>query len=271
MVKIPEIKLKDGNKIPQLGFGTWKLFGQDVIGPLTTALDLGYNHIDTAERYENQKAIGEVLKNFNRKKVFITSKVWITKLSHDNVIDSCENTLRELQTDFIDLFLIHWPIKEISFKETLRAMEELKKNGKIRSIGVSNFAIKHLKDALNSGIEFVNNQVEFHPGLYQKELMEFCNKNKISVTAYCPNARGEISSDKLIKSIGEKYQKSPAQVSLRWLVQKGIVIIPKSTNKIHIEENMRIFDWSLSKEDEKKIDGLGNSKRMINPDFADFD
>ena len=162
-----KFKLKDGNEIPALGLGTWQLIGETCTRVVRKALELGYRHIDTAEIYGNQREIGTAIKGFPREELFITSKVWTNHLRYEDVLKACEQTLEELGTDYLDLYLIHWPSEEVPLRETLGAMKELKKKGKIRSIGVSNFEIKHLEEALKvAGDLVINNQIEFHPYLY---------------------------------------------------------------------------------------------------------
>lgn len=269
-MKIPAIRLRDGSKMPALGLGTWELRGERCRLAVRSALKLGYTLIDTAEIYWNQGDIGKAIQGLDRGKLFITSKAWIANLRRGKLLNACVKTLKDLGTDYLDLYLIHWPSRGVPVSETLEAMKELKKQGKIRSIGVSNFTISHLQEALGTGIEITNNQVEFHPSLYQKELLDFCRREKISVTAYSPLARGGVCRNETIKSIAEKYSKTPAQVSLRWLLQKGAAVIPKSGSKTHLRENMDVFGWSLKRQDEERIDNLGNHDRKVNPFFADF-
>lgn len=272
-----EFRLNDGNKIPALGLGTWQLTGRKCVQAVKTALKLGYRHIDTAELYENQAEIGEAIKDFDRRKLFLTSKVWFNNLRYDDVLASCEKTLKELKTNYLDLFLIHWPNRQIPLKETLDAFKELLNDGRVESVGVSNFTIHHLKDALKIAkakavsVPITVNQVEFHPRFYQKELLEFCKKNKIVVTAYSPLGRGALLEDKTLKEIAARRGKTPAQVCLRWALEKGAVVIPKASSEEHLKENLRVFGWRLSKQDAEKIDSLNKNERIIAPNFSDFD
>jgi 2,5-diketo-D-gluconate reductase B len=261
----PELELKGGNKIPVLGLGTWQLTGKKCIDIVEKALELGYRHIDTAEVYGNQSEIGKAIKYFHRSEIFLTSKVWTNHLHYDDVIEACNRTLEELNTDYLDLYLIHWPSTEVPFEETFRALEELVVDGKVESVGVSNFTINHLKEALKVAKNPITvNQVEFHPYLYQKDLLEFCNKNGIVTTAYSPLGRGSILRDEAIKKIADKNNKTSAQVCLKWCLQKGVVVIPKSGSEEHLKENLDIFDWNISKEDMKRIDLLDKGKSVIN-------
>ena len=261
-MKISSMEIGDGS-VPVLGLGTWQLKGNECVNTVKKAIELGYSHIDTAEEYRNEEEIGKAIFNFNRDELFITSKVWPNHFEFKKTIKACNNSLERLKTDYIDLYLMHWPKTKIPFEETLKAMQKLKEGGKIKHIGVSNFDIKQLKKAMESGVKIANNQVEFHPGLYQKDLLGFCKENNITVTAYSPIARGKVFEMKTIKEIAEKYEKTEAQVSLRWLLQKGTIVIPKASSKQHLKENMAIFDWKLEKEDIQKIDDLGNSQRLI--------
>ncbi|MDP6671118.1 MAG: aldo/keto reductase [archaeon] len=268
---IPFETLNTGQKMPVLGLGTWLLTGQKCTQSVSQALELGYTHIDTAKAYENHREIASALENFDRKKIFITSKIWLTDLEPDAVGPACNQILKDLETDYLDLLLIHWPNKSVPVSETLGAMNDLAKQGKTKAIGVSNFTISHLKEALDSKAAKISvNQVEFHPLLYQKGLLEFCKSKGISVTAYCPLGRQGDLRHRAIKEIAERNERTAAQVCLRWLVQKGLVVIPKASSESHLEENMQIFDWELSNEDVEAIDSINRNKRVCNPTFADF-
>jgi diketogulonate reductase-like aldo/keto reductase len=265
MKEIPVQKFKDNYSIPVLGLGTWQVIGKECEITVKKALEIGYRHIDTAEFYENQKEIGRAIRGFDRSELFITSKVWLTNLRFENVLKSCELTLKDLNTPYLDLYLIHHPNPEIPLEETLRAMKILHDQGKVRSIGVSNFDVPLLEKAL--GIEEIPicvNQVEFHPYFYQKELLEFCKKHDVVLVAYSPLARGKIIKDKTINELVDKYGKTPAQISLRWILQKDAITIPKARSEEHLKENFDVFDWKLSKEDVKKIDSIGIMKSSIN-------
>lgn len=267
-----KLVLRDGNKIPALGLGTWLLNGDECISAVKLALELGYRHIDTAEGYNNQKEIGLALEGFDRSKVFITSKIWMGNLHYSEVLRLCNKALQELRTDYLDLLLIHWPNKRIPMEETFDAFEELVDTGKVISIGVSNFTVNHLKDAMNvEKVPVAVNEVEFHPYLYQEDLIEFCSKNRIITIAYSPLARGNCLRDTIICEIAKKYNKTAAQICLRWNLQKGNVIIPKSRSKDRLRENMDVFDWELLKVDVESIDVLNKNLRYVNPKFNEFD
>ncbi len=267
------LPLNSQTDIPIVGFGTWKLTGDECYKSVEEALKVGYRHIDTADRYGNHTVIAQVIKDSKipRKELFITTKVWHSDLHKQKVIDSAKRFLEELGTDYIDLLLIHWPNKDIPISETLQGFQTLKDQGLIKSIGVSNFTIHHLEDALQTGIEITNNQVEYHPSLNQRPLKDFCDKNNIIITAYSPMAQGYEIEIPQIKKLAQEYKKSPAQIILKWLINQNIIVIPKSTNPQRVKENIELFDWELSPEDIKTLDNLNEDYRSANPPFSEFD
>lgn len=252
-------KFKDGNKTPALGLGTWNLTGENGKRVILKALEIGYRHLDTAEAYKNHRVIGEAIgqSGFKREEVFVTSKVPARNLAKDSVIESCKRALNELGTDYLDLFLIHWPNPSIPIEETLSAFLELKETGLIRSVGVSNFSIEELKEALATEVPIVNNQVELHPSLGQKELKIFCDERGILITAYSPLARGADLNLKQIIEISEKYNRPASQVIINWIIQKGMIAIPKSGDEKHLQENYNALKWKLAKEDIDLINQIG--------------
>jgi len=267
-----KIKLKDGNQIPVLGLGTWQLTGKECIKIVKKALELGYNHIDTAEAYGNHKEIGKALKGFGRSDIFITSKLWRSDLDYKDALKACNKALSDLGIEHLDLYLIHWPNRNVPMEETFRALKELIEENKIKSAGVSNFTINHLKDAIEiSEIPINVNQVEFHPYLYQKELWDFCKDNNIQITAYSPLGRTNIFDDPTIIELTKKYDKTPAQICLRWEIEKGLVVIPKSSSENHLKQNMEIFNWKLKEEDIEKIDSIDKHHRFVKTTFHEFD
>jgi len=253
-------ELSNGHRIPVLGLGTWHLSGSECRYVVRKALELGYRHIDTAEMYGNQREIGEAIKGFSRSKMFVTSKVWSSNLLYNDVLKACDRTLLELDTSYLDLYLIHWPNPSVPLKETFKALEELVSEGKVRSVGVSNFDVSLLRDALEvAGIPVTVDQVRFHPYSYERDLIEFCKDNKVVVTAYSPLGRGSMISDRTIWDTAAKYNKTPAQICLRWCLQKGTVVIPKARSEEHLKENMGIFDWRISEGDIERIDSLNRN------------
>ncbi len=271
MSNVPTLRLKDGNEIPAMGLGTYRLKGDECKRVLETAIEEGYTHLDTAEMYENEAEIGKAIEGAKRSGLFITSKVWPTNLAYDDLLDACDSSLEKLGTDYMDLYLVHWPNNSIPTKETFEAMAELKEQGKVKSIGVCNYTISDLKEAMDaSPVPITANQVEFHPWLNQEELLDFCRRNDIRLIAYAPIGRTNVLKDETIKKIAKKLDKTPAQVTLRWEVEKGIVPIPKASSKDHLSENIRIFDWELDSEDVEKIDSISKEERLINLHFSNF-
>lgn len=267
---IPTKKLKTGAEIPQIAFGTWDIDDKNVGKHVETAIKAGYSHIDTAEGYHNEAGIGKALKNHNREELFITSKVLPSNLNYESVIKACRRSLDKLNTDYLDLYLIHWPNPAVSLRETLAALKYLYDKDLIRNVGVSNFSAYQLNIALKiTPVPLTVNQIEFHPWLYQKELLEFCQKNDLVVEASAPLARTEVLKDKTINQIADKYDKSAAQVVLKWELEKDIVVLPKSRSKTHIQENLELFDWKLDKKDIEKIDNIENNQRVYTIDIDD--
>lgn len=265
------LKMNSGNEIPQIGLGTYRLKSEKCRQAVETALETGYNHIDTAEMYNNESVIGEVIEEFNRSELFITSKVWPKNLRYDDVLNACASSLEKLGTSYLDLYLIHWPNESIPISETLRAMKKLHEDGKVRSIGVSNFTVPQVKEAIESAeIPISANQVEFHPWLYQKDLLDFCESQDIALIAYAPLARTRVFKENVIQDLAEKYEKTTAQIVLRWEIQKGVIPIPGSSSKKHIQENFQLFDWKLEAEDVKKVDKIPTENRLVNFHYADF-
>ena len=266
-------ELNNGLKMPYLGLGVFKTQdGPEVIQAVKWALDHGYRHIDTAAIYRNERGVGQAIKESQvpREDIFLVSKVWNADQGYQSTLDAYEKSLERLQTEYLDLYLIHWPVKG-KYKETWRAMEKLYSDGKVKSIGVSNFLQHHLEDIMEDG-EFVPmvNQVEFHPKLVQQDLLNFCNQHKIIYEAWSPLMRGEIFDIDEMQEIANKYDRSIAQIVLRWNIQKGVVTIPKTVRQERIIENAKLFDFSLSQEDMEKIDKLDTHSR-IGPDPDNFD
>lgn len=266
------LNLNSQTAIPILGFGTWKLAGEQARIPVEEALKIGFRQIDTAEVYENHGVIGEVLKNcgIKREELFITSKVWRDDLKADDLKNACKRALMELKLHYLDLYLIHWPNKNIPMEETLEAMAELKYEGLIKAIGVSNFTINHLKEALKTGVEIANNQVECHPTFNQMELKKFCDENGIVLTAYSPIGQGQDLNLDIVRQLAAKYNAFGSQIILAWHRQRGIVALPRSAEKAHIWENWNSQEITLDDSDMELMNLIPQQKRMLNPPFAEF-
>jgi diketogulonate reductase-like aldo/keto reductase len=254
--------MKDGNRIPAVGLGTWSLKGAECRRVVKMALKLGYRHIDTAELYGNEMDIGAAIKDFDRSKIFVTSKVRGENLRYDDAIEACNRSLDELGTEYIDLYLIHWPVEEVPLEETLKAFRKLLTEGKIKSAGVSNFDKNLLETALKmADFPIAANQVEFHPYRYRKNLLDFCKDSGLVVTAYSPLGVGRLLQDSAINEVAARYNRTAAQVCLRWSLQKGVVVIPKASSGEHLKDNLDIYGWSLMGEDVNKLDSLTKDKR----------
>lgn len=266
------LELPSGHRIPVLGLGTWELRGADGLRAVEAALDMGYRHIDTAEMYENHDIVGQAIRGIERVELFITSKVLPDHLHYHQVIAACDTALLELELDYLDLFLIHWPNPELPMQQTFDALRHLYESGKVRDIGVSNFQQHRIRQAVKiSPHPIANNQVELHPLLYQRELMELCREHSIAMTAYSPLARGRVFDDPTLREVGEKHDRTAAEVSLRWLLQKGCVVIPRSSREEHLRQNMTVFDWALSTTDIARIDAIGEQLRVVHPEHPEFE
>ena len=269
-----EFELKNGNKIPALGLGTSGLRGKQCTKVVKKALELGYRHIDTADMYGNHRAIAKAINESEQRRedLFITSKIQSEDLEYKELKKAADRLLNELDIEYFDLLLIHWPSPKIPVEESLKAMKELKEAGRVRNIGVSNFTIPLLKEALDAYPDLITvNQVEFHPTLYQKELLDFAFKNDIILTAYSPLAQGGVFKNSVLKSLGEKYDKSPAQLALRWLIEKNIVSIPKASSEAHLKNNLDIFEWDFPVDAAREIELLDQNNRLIDPGYPNFD
>ncbi|MCL6615739.1 MAG: aldo/keto reductase [Anoxybacillus ayderensis] len=266
--------LHNGVRMPWLGLGVYKVQeGDEVIRSVRTALEVGYRHIDTAAFYENEEGVGRAIREsgIRREEVFVTTKVWNSDQGYESTLKAFHTSLKKLGFDYIDLYLVHWPVKE-KYKETYKALEKLYKDGFVRAIGVSNFQIHHLEHILaDCEIKPMVNQVEFHPRLTQKELLAFCKQHQIQLEAWSPLMRGgELLNEPTLVDIAQKYEKTPAQVILRWDLQHEVVTIPKSVTPQRIAQNANIFDFTLTKEEMDAIDAL-NENRRIGPDPDNFD
>lgn len=250
--------LSNGVKIPSIGFGTYKSGDDEETAKIIkNALNLGYKMIDTASFYNNEVGIGNGIKesDIDRKDIFIVTKLWNDDHGYDNTIEAFNKSLNNLQVDYIDLYLIHWPNKLNA--ETWRAFEHLYETGKVKAIGVCNFKVEHLEELKKTAkIMPMVNQVEIHPFSTKNNIINYCKDNNIKVVAWSPISRGRVLSNDLMIDLSQKYKKSIVQIVLRWHMQKGVIPIPKSSNENRIKENIDIFDFEISSEDMKAIDSL---------------
>lgn len=253
------IKLASGCAMPLLGLGTWELRDKPCTEVVDKALNMGYRHVDTAFMYRNQEAVGKGLRQsgIDREDIFLTTKIWNDALEYDQVMVQFQTCLDMLQTECVDLLLIHWPNESVPLKETLRAFDEIQAAGRARHIGVSNFSNIQVDQALQlAQAPICTNQVEFHVGHFEQSVWRHCTERGVVLTAHRPLAVGAAAKDVTLAKIGGKHSKSAAQVALRWLVQRQIVAIPKSSTESHLRDNMDIFSWTLDQEEMDQIDQL---------------
>jgi diketogulonate reductase-like aldo/keto reductase len=264
--------LNNGLKMPWLGFGVFQIDdGQKVELAVRHALEVGYRSIDTAAVYKNEHGVGKAIRESGipREDIFLTTKVWNSDQRAKRTMAAFEESLERLDTEYVDLYLVHWPVQGF-YQETWQMMEEIYRNGRAKAIGVSNFQVHHLEDILrNSQTVPSVNQIEFHPFLVQPALLEFCQKHKIQVEAWSPLVQGQIVDVPAVQKLAEKYGKTPAQIALRWDLQHEVVTIPKSVRPNRIDENAQIFDFELSQEDVSLLDTLDEGKR-VGPDPDNF-
>ena len=260
----PVVKLNNGVMIPRLGLGVYQSPpGQATQKAVEYALKVGYRHIDTARIYNNESDVGSALRNsgVKREDVFVTTKLWNSDQGYETALKACDASLKRLGLKYLDLYLIHWPVQETRDK-SWKALVQLLKNGRARAIGVSNYTIQHLTELLEqSDIVPMVNQVEFSPFLYQKQLLDYCEKNKIQLEAYSPLTQGEKLNHPKIQEIAKKHNKAPAQVLIRWSLQHNLVTIPKSVREERIKENSQVFDYNLTTEDIPILDSLDENFR----------
>jgi diketogulonate reductase-like aldo/keto reductase len=257
MDSVPTKTLPSGDEIPMIGFGTWDLSGETVKSSVRAALESGYTHIDTAEGYKNESEIGTVLTEYDRSDIFLTSKVLPKNLDYESVVRACRASLERLGTDYLDLYLIHWPNPAISLRETLNAMETVYDEGLVKNIGVSNFSAYQLSCAKHiSDVPIAVNQIEYHPLYQQPRLREYCSESDTVVEAAAPLARTKILDEPAICKIADDHDRSPAAVVLRWAIARDTVVLPKSTSPSHIESNLTACDWDLPEGDLAVIDEL---------------
>jgi 2,5-diketo-D-gluconate reductase A len=266
VASVPMIPLNNGVEIPQLGFGVFQIKPEETTEATLAALEVGYRHIDTAEMYGNEKEVGEAVRRSGipRDEIFVTSKLNNGFHTHDAALKAFDGTLEALGSDYLDLFLVHWPLPgiDVDYIETWKAMEEIYAGGRCRAIGVSNFKEHHLRRMFGSTeIRPAVNQIEIHPYLAQDDLRAFDADHEIVTEAWSPIAQGKVLDDPAIVAIGERLGRTPAQVVLRWHVQRGDVVFPKTVNRQRMEENFALFDFELAEEDMATLTGLDRNER----------
>ena len=266
--------LNNGLKMPWLGFGVFQIQdGQRVEQAVETALEIGYRSIDTAAVYKNERGVGKAIRQsgISREDIFLTTKVWNDDQREKRILEAFEESLERLDTEYVDLYLVHWPVKDC-YPETWHVMEEIYHSGRAKAIGVSNFQVHHLEDILpDSQIVPTVNQIEFHPFLIQPKLLNYCREHNIQVEAWSPLMQGQIITVQAVQELAEKYHKTPAQITLRWDLQHEVVTIPKSVHSNRIAENAQIFDFELSQEDMNVLNALDQGKRVgPDPDHFNF-
>lgn len=275
------MKLNNGYMIPEIGYGTWQSPDNEVtVNGVKAAIACGYRHIDTAAAYKNEESVGEGIKESGaaRKDLFVTSKVWNTQRGYEKTIAAFEKTLSDLDLDYLDLYLIHWPASKKDYEnweeinlETWRAMTDLYKAGKIKAIGVSNFKPHHLEALMKTEVKPMVNQIEFHPGFMQEETVKYCRGNGILVEAWSPLGTGRMLTNPDLQEIASHYGKSVAQICIRWCIQHDVLPLPKSVTPSRIEENSNVFDFEINVEDMQRIDALENfGGSGLDPDEVDF-
>jgi 2,5-diketo-D-gluconate reductase B len=271
-----QVVAANGASIPAIGLGTMTLMDGVCVEAVKTALRLGYRHIDTAERYRNEAAVGEGIAQglraagLKREDIFVTTKVFHDKLAPADFQQSFDESLRLLNLPFVDLLLIHWPSPKVPLEETLGVLCKARREGRARHIGAANFTTSLLDQAVALASEpLVTNQIEVHPFLDQSKVLAACRKHGLSVTAYCPVARGKVPGSEVLRHIGDAHGKSSSQVALRYLVQQGIIPIPRTADPAHLAANLAVFDFTLRADEMVEIDKLRRSNvRVVNPPHA---
>lgn len=276
-----QLTLNNGYTIPEIGFGTWKITDKEAaVQSVKEALAAGYRHIDTAAAYENETEVGQAIREsgIKREDLFITSKLWNSERGYESTLEAFEKTLERLGLDYLDLYLIHWPASVHQFEnwetinvETWRAMIKLYREGRIQAIGVSNFLPHHLSALMEMEVTPMVNQIEFHPGMTQPETVKYCRENRILVEAWSPLGNGQLLQSEQIKSMAEKYKKSPAQICLRFVLQQGVLPLAKSVQASRIRENLNLYDFRIDEEDMKTLTDMDNvAYSGSHPDKVDF-
>ena len=273
MTAVPTLTLNNGVEIPQLGFGVFLVPPESTVETLSHAIEIGYRHIDTAQMYRNEREVSQAIheSGIDRSEFFVTSKLANNRLNFEQALSGIDASLEALNIEVLDLFLIHWPLPTVrDYVETWKAFEQILAGGRVRAVGVSNFQIAHLQRILDE-CEIVPavNQIEAHPYLTQNELVSFDKAHGIATEAWSPIGRGAVLDDEVLVRIGELHAKTAAQVTLRWHIQRGSIIFPKSMSPTRMRENFEIFDFQLSDDEVRQIDALDRGER-VGPDPDTF-
>ena len=274
---VPDLTLNTGTTIPQLGFGVYQIEPADTVQAVTTALEIGYRHVDTAEMYQNEAEVGEAVEAFGRDQVFLTSKLNNGFHRPDDARRAFDETLAQLRTDSIDLFLIHWPLPTLydgDFVSTWRTLVEFVQDGRAKAVGVSNFQVPHLERlAAETDVVPAVNQIEAHPYVLNDEVREYGRAHGILTEAWSPIAQGEVLDDPAVVEVAQAVGRTPAQAVLRWHVQRGDIVFPKSTTPSRMKENFEIFDFALDEQQMKALSSLDRGEQGRtgpNPDTFDY-
>lgn len=266
------IILNNNIKMPALGFGTWKLQGEECERAVRLALEVGYRHLDTAQIYENEHEVGQAIRQSGiaRTDMFITMKLWVDNFGRSAARPALEASLKKLQLDYVDLLLLHWPTKEMELGFLLDTLQEFMAQGKTKAIGVSNFPVALLREAIETHkAPIANNQIEYHVMLGQDKILNYARTHNMSVTAYSPLGRGRMTDEAVLQHIADKHNKTPGQVALRWLVQQdGVAAIPKAASEAHIRANIDIFNFELDVMDLQAIAAMDKTRRGTSPEWG---
>jgi diketogulonate reductase-like aldo/keto reductase len=266
---VPTIDLNDGRPMPQLGFGVWQVPNHEARSIVTEAIAAGYRSIDTAAAYGNEEGVGEAVRASSapREELFITTKLWNNNHGYDAALAAFDQSLARLKLDFVDLYLIHWPLPQgEAYLDAWRALIRLREDGRVKSIGVSNFTIPHLRRLMDeTGVVPALNQIELHPRFQQRELRAFHAEHGIATESWSPLGQGTLMTDETLAGIGRKYGKTPAQVILRWHLDNGLIAIPKSATPARIRENIDVFGFTLAAEDMAVLEALDDKSGRVGP------
>ncbi|QLC33237.1 aldo/keto reductase [Halarchaeum sp. CBA1220] len=271
-MSVPTVTLQSGDELPLVGVGTWDIDGDTVKDAVRAGLDAGYTHVDTAEGYHNEAEIGDALAEYERDDLWLTSKVLPKNLTYDSLIESCEASLEKLGTDYLDLYLVHWPNPAVSIRETMDAMAHLHEEGLVKNVGVSNFSAYQLSAAQHvSDVPIAVNQIEYHPWFQRDDLVEYCRETDVALEAAAPLARTEVFGDDVVQDLAEKYDKSPAQIVLKWAIEDDVAVLPKSSSPEHVRQNLELFDWELDGADHARLTERDRNHPVYDHPARDWD